>query len=245
MLTRPVGSAKALCRRLERDGADCVNLPVLAIRNFPAEEALIGLLASAVHVDAVVFASPTAVRACFRLCPQFRAPGWVFAQGPATARALLRKGLPSIQPEQGYTSEDLLLHPYFDAVAGKRVLRLSGQGGRDLLVSQLRARGCDASVIALYRRVPARWQKRQLDLIDTLVDPILVVTSAEALQVLVQRCVPEQWARIRRWRILVCSSRLEAAAYQQGFRRIHLARSAASADLRAGLLALAEASQGR
>jgi uroporphyrinogen-III synthase len=245
VLTRPVGSGKSLQLRLGSDGAHCVNLPVLAIRTLVASDALHAALDSAARADALVFASPNAVRACFRLCPQFRPRGLVFAQGPATAQALQRRGLQPIQPEHGFTTEDLLRHPFFAAVAGRRVLRLAGQGGRDLLVNSLRERGCDAAAIALYRRAPARWQKRHRDLIGTLVDPILVVSSAEVLDGLAAHCDGAQWARVRGWRILVSSPRLESAAGQLGFAHVHLARSAASADLRAGLLALTEASLGR
>jgi uroporphyrinogen-III synthase len=245
VLTRPVGSGKSLQHRLGGDGAHCVNLPVLAIRALPVSDALHAALDSAARADALVFASPNAVRACFRLRPQFRTRGLVFAQGPATAQALRRRGLQPIQPEHGFTTEDLLRHPFFAAVAGRRVLRLAGQGGRDLLVNSLRERGGDATAMALYRRAPARWHKRHRDLIETLVDPILVVSSAEVLEGLAAHCSPTQWARVRSWRILVSSPRLEVAAIQAGFARVYRASSAASADLRAGLLALTEASLGR
>jgi hypothetical protein len=72
-----------------------------------------------------------------------------------------------------------------------------------------------------------------------------VVSSAEVLEALPGRCDAAQWARVRRWRILVSSPRLEAAARLAGFTHVYVARSAASADLRAGLTALAEAPRGR
>jgi uroporphyrinogen-III synthase len=169
----------------------------------------------------------------------------VFAQGPATARALQRHGVDATLPDRGYTSEDLLSHNFFSAVDGKRVVRLAGQGGRDLLLSSLRARGCDASAIALYQRVPARWQQRHRDILHAYADPVLVISSAETLEGLRLRLVNAQWERLRNWRVLVSSVRLEAAALDAGCAHVHVARSAASADLRAGLMALTEASRGR
>jgi uroporphyrinogen-III synthase len=107
VLTRPVGSARSMQRSLLRAGARCVNLPLLSIRDLAASDALLAALAGAATADAVVFASPNAVRACYRLHPAFEAPALTFAQGPATARALRRRGVHAILPEQGFTSEDL------------------------------------------------------------------------------------------------------------------------------------------
>ncbi len=245
VLTRPVGSARSMQRSLMAAGARCVNLPVITIRDLPQSPALRTALTTAAGADALVFASPNAVHGCYRLLPRFRARGLVFAQGPATARALRRRGVDAILPDGGYTSEDVLRHNFFGVVAGKRVVRLAGQGGRDLLLSSLRARGCDASAIALYRRVPARWQQRHRDILRAYADPVLVISSAETLEGLRLRLVKVQWERLCGWRMLVSSARLEAAALDAGCAHVHVARSAASADLRAGLMALTEASRGR
>lgn len=245
VLTRPVGSARSLVRRWCSEGARCVNLPLVSIRPLPASHTLQAALAEAEHADAVVFASATAVRACFRLRPTFHAQGLVFAQGPATARALRRYGVEPILPEQGFTSEDLLRHPFFDTVAGKRVVRLAGLGGRDLLLEQLRAQGCSVSAVALYQRMPARWNRHHRQVLEQFSDPILVISSSEGLEILLRLLDAQQLKRVRRWRMLVSSARLEAAARAVGFDRVHRAASAASADLRAGLSTLTKASRGR
>lgn len=245
VLTRPVGSARALVRRCCGEGARCVNLPLMSIRALPATCALQAALANAEHADAVVFASATAVRACFRVRPGFHAPALAFAQGPATARALRRCGVEPILPDHGFTSEDLLRHPFFDTATGKRVVRLSGLGGRDWLLDRLRAQGSDASAIALYQRVPARWNRHHHQALGRFADPVLVISSSEGLEVLPRLLDAGQWERVQRWRVLVSSPRLEAAARAAGFKRVHRAASAASADLRAGLLTLAKASRGR
>ncbi len=245
VLTRPVGSARALVRRCRNEGARCVNLPLVSIRPLPSSGTLQAALAEAEHADAVVFASASAVGACFRLRPGFHAPGLVFAQGPATARALRRYGVEPILPEQGFTSEDLLLHPFFNSVAGKRVVRLAGLGGRDLLLDRLRAQGSNVSAVALYQRMPARWNRHHRQVLEQFSDPILVISSTEGLEILLRLLDTQQRKRLRRWRMLVSSARLEAAARAVGFDRVHRAASAASADLRAGLSTLAKASRGR
>lgn len=245
VLTRPVGAARSLIASLRAAGANCINLPVQSVRRLGVTPALLQDLAAAERADAIVFASPMAVRACYRLHPGFNAHGVVLAQGPATARVLRRHGVEAMVPSQGFTTEDLLQQPFFDRVKGRHVVRLAGQGGRDLLVNTLRASGARADAIALYQRVPARWTRQHRQWLSRLSDPVLVVTSTEALELLPRLLDAEQWERARRWRMLVSSPRLELAARSAGVQRVACAASAASADLRAGLLILAEASRGR
>lgn len=245
LLTRPVGSAPGFIRQLRLEGARALNLPLLSVRVLPDSAERQVALERAESADAVVFASPTAVRACFRLRPAFRARGCVFAQGPATARSLARHGVIATTPTQGYTTEDLLHLPFFQAPKDKRIVRLAGVGGRDLLLTALSALAAEASAIALYERVAARWSVHHRALLGRFDDPVLVISSAESLHELSARLAAAEWAALRHCRLLVSSARLRSAAHEIGFVRVQLAASAASADLRAGLLALANASRGR
>jgi uroporphyrinogen-III synthase len=240
VLTRPVGSAAALLRDLRADGAACANLPLFSVQALAPTPALAASLAMAERADALVFASPNAVRACWRLQPRFRARGVVFAQGPATARALRRRGVAPVVPERGFASEDLLAHAFFAEVAGRHVVRLAGRGGRDLLPRTLAARGARVDVLALYERVPAKWDRRHRDVLDRFADAWFVITSAEGLQQFAERV-----AAAPRRRLLVSSERLHAAAQAAGFARVRVAASAAAADLRAALGECNDAPAGR
>lgn len=245
VLTRPAGSAQTLARTLRAQGAHCINLPVLSIRPLAATASLLDALTRAEQADALVFASPNAVRYCWRLRADFRPRGLVFAQGPATAAALRRRGQACIVPRHGYTTEDLLQHEFFSDVAGKCIVRLAGIGGRDLLIGALRDRDADATAIALYQRQPARLDRRHHTALAAMTDPVLVVSSAETLALLPDIVDPAMWQRLRAGRLLVSSERLRAAAEHAGFTVICTAASAASADLRAGLSRFPDASQGR
>lgn len=57
-------------------------------------------------------------------------------------------------PASGFDSEAVLALPEFaeNAVRGKRVLVLRGDGGRDLLAETLRARGATVEYLSCYRR---------------------------------------------------------------------------------------------
>ena len=245
VLTRPAGSAVALSARWRAEGARCLNIPLISIRPRADDAALQIALADAERADALVFASPNAARCCLRLRADFRPHGRIFAQGPATAAVLHRHGLAASVPARGFTTEDLLHDDFFADVAGKRVLRLAGTGGRDLLLRSLRERGADAEAIALYRRVPARLDRRHHDALAAMPDPVVLISSAESLALLPPALGVAVWTRLRHCRVLVSSPRLHLAAREAGFQRIHDAASAASADLRAGLAELAEASRGR
>ncbi len=245
VLTRPVGAADAIMRRWRAEGARCINLPIFSIRDVSTSPELLDRLREAKAADALVFASPSAVAAWLRLAPGLQPTGRVFAQGPATARALRRAGIDATVPTQGFTSEDLLRDPYFMAVAGRRIIRLAGEGGRTLLLQTLVHAGADASAIALYRRLPARLDKRHRLALAALADPVLIVSSMDSLERLPTVIAELERDDLREGRLLVSSERLSARARALGFDRVHVADSAASADLRAGLECLTEASRAR
>ncbi len=245
VLTRPVGAAGAIMQRWRGEGARCINLPMFSIRDLPNSVQLQDRLRDAMAADALVFASPSAVAACLRLAPGFRPSGRVFAQGPATARALRGAGMDAAVPTHGFTSEDLLRDPYFAAVAGRRIIRLAGEGGRALLLQTLVDAGADASAIALYRRQPARLDQRHRLALAAFADPVLIVSSLDSLERLPAAFAELGRDDLRECRLLVSSDRLCARARALGFARVHAAGSAASADLRAGLEPLTEASRAR
>jgi uroporphyrinogen-III synthase len=107
--------------------------------------------------DAAVFASARAVESVFsrasvlglRLVP----PSRIFAVGPATARALRRRGWRATVPGK-HRAEDLA-----DAagdVKGLRIFLPRAQGGREVLPARLRARGARVDAVTAYRTVAER-----------------------------------------------------------------------------------------
>ncbi|ROR34395.1 uroporphyrinogen-III synthase [Inmirania thermothiophila] len=184
LVTRPAHQAEGLCRLIEAAGGQALRYPVIAIEPLPDD----GLLAERLRgADLAVFVSANAVReARARLGAGFRRPPGlrVAAVGEATARALAEAGLAAdVVPAQGADSEALLAEPALQDVAGRRVLVVRGEGGRELLAETLRRRGAEVAHVALYRRVRPplgpepllRW--RRAGLLD-----VALATSVEALE---------------------------------------------------------------
>ena len=155
--TRPAGQAEGLARELQALGAEVLNFPVIAIE--AADPAPLRALNLA-DFDLAFFVSPNAVEQTFKVCPPEEWPPAlrVATVGPASARALALQGYASvISPQSGFDSESVLALPEFcaEAVAGKRVLLLRGEGGRDLLAETLRERGATVAQVSCYRRLCA------------------------------------------------------------------------------------------
>ncbi len=81
----------------------------------------------------------------------------IAAVGNGTKRELESRGFVDVlAPEAGADSEALLALPEMQAVAGKRVLIVRGEGGRELLAESLTARGAQVEYFECYRRVAPR-----------------------------------------------------------------------------------------
>jgi uroporphyrinogen-III synthase len=104
--------------------------------------------------------------------------------GAGSAREVARFGIRDvIAPTERHDSEALLALPRMQAMAGKRVVILRGDGGRELLGDTLTARGAKVEFLTCYRRgkpdmdatpILQLWANRQLDAIT--------VTSSEGLR---------------------------------------------------------------
>lgn len=182
------------------------------------------------QADAVVFASSNGVRALGSAAADWRWPPVVVAQGPGTAAALAWIGRASIMPASPYDSEATIAMPEWSGRPGK-VLRVSGESGRELFVETLRARGWEAEPLVVYRRVRVAlsgrmracwrgWRGRRL----------LVATSGEALKALHAGLGPD-WTALGRTEIIVPSARIAAMAEAFGVPIVHRAASAARADV--------------
>ncbi|MHA6999469.1 uroporphyrinogen-III synthase [Aeromonas schubertii] len=149
-----------------------------------------------------------------------------FAVGEASAEALRESGVPALWPDDP-RSEGLLALPGLHRIAGKRVLILRGNGGRELIVDTLRERGADVTCLSVYRRhYPAQdgealcqeWQHAGLD--------SLLVTSGELLETLLA-LVPAHYREwLLRLPLFVPSPRIAEQAAQAGFLDITTARGA-------------------
>lgn len=231
VITRPVGSAGPLVRQVRAAGGVPVLLPGMALRGAPDAGAARAALLAALGDELLVFTSPTAVRFAARLAP-LRTSADVLAVGQGTARALRRHGVGAPLVPRRQDSEGLLGHPALAAVRGRRVALIGAPGGRGVLGRELTARGAHLREVHVYRRVPARLDRRHIDALAGLPPSACVLlSSAEAVRNLHGQLPPQARARWLAATAVVSSERLAAAAHAAGFARIVLAASALSTDL--------------
>lgn len=158
VVTRPAGQAEGLCDALSALGARPLRFPLLTIA--PVEDtAPIDAVAGRLdEFSLAFFVSPNAV--AFGLEALSRRAPWpaglrVATVGKGSEAALAAHGHHQvIAPDSGFDSEAVLALPEFQApaVAGKAVLILRGDGGRDLLGDSLRERGARVEYLTCYHR---------------------------------------------------------------------------------------------
>ena len=231
VITRPAGTAAALARQVRGLGGVPLLLPGLALRGSTDAAAARAGLHAALRDELLVFTSPAAVRHAAALAP-LQTTATVLAVGQGTARALRRYGIDGPLAPSRQDSEGLLEHPALQDLCGRRVALIGAPGGRGALREQLTARGAQLRELHVYRRVPARLDRRHVDaLLQLPASARVLLSSAEALQNLQQLLPPPAWARLCAATAVVSSERMLASARAAGFSRIALAASALSADL--------------
>ena len=158
VVTRPAGQADGLCAALEALGAEPLCFPLLTIAPVADPAPLQAMARRLGEFSLAFFVSPNAVR--FALDAMLPVAPWpaglkVATVGKGSEAALAERGFTGvIAPSIGFDSESVLALPAFqvDAVDGRRVLVLRGDGGRDLLGDTLTARGARVEYLTCYHR---------------------------------------------------------------------------------------------
>jgi uroporphyrinogen-III synthase len=238
LVTRPELQAASLCRLLQAQGADTLQLPAIDIKPLPDARERIGALDA---FDIFLFTSANAVRYGVPLLGR-RHGSTVAAIGPATARALGEQGCAAtLQPQGGYTSEALLAHPRFEHLAGQQILLIKGADGRQVLEQELARRGARVTALAVYERVPANPSPQ--DLAATLAQfaagrlQVITATSLDIGRRLLEIVPDELRTHFEKALWLVPGERVAAGLRQRGMHGPMLtAASAEDHDLVAALL---------
>ena len=158
VVTRPAGQADGLCAALKALGAEPLCFPLLTIAPVADPAPLQAMARRLGEFSLAFFVSPNAVR--FALDAMLPVAPWpaglkVATVGKGSEAALAERGFTGvIAPSIGFDSESVLALPAFqvDAVDGRRVLVLRGDGGRDLLGDTLTARGARVEYLTCYHR---------------------------------------------------------------------------------------------
>jgi uroporphyrinogen III methyltransferase/synthase len=147
VVTRPAGQAERLAALVSAAGGRPFLFPAIEIERLPELP-----LPRLEEFDLAVFVSPTAAECAFERIRHAGVP--VAAVGGGTRRTLQALGAREVlAPESGADSEALLALPELHEVAGKRILIVRGEGGRELLADTLAARGARTEYLECYRRM--------------------------------------------------------------------------------------------
>lgn len=226
LVLRPQPQADTLAAALRAAGHRPVLCPLLTIT--PGRE--LDHLAEQLAWAELVIA--TSAHAVYQAEHRLRAlgltwpPGPCLAVGAATASAWQECGRAALVPEDP-RSEGLLRLPQLAQVAGRRILILRGNGGRELLAERLRQRGADLRHCECYQRhYPARpgpalfaeWRTAGVDSV--------IISSGELFSRLLQLAPPDQLEWLHSLLFIVPSPRVAALVQAGGCAHIHTAQGA-------------------
>ncbi len=231
LVTRPAHQAQSLCQRIQVLGGIPLQYPAIDIQAIVPNDDLQRCLDRIRHYDLAIFISANAVR--YGLPPLLALGDLashlkLAAVGQSTAKAMRSlHSAPHWVPKQSFNSEGLLALPQLQNMRHQHVVIFRGEGGREYLAEQLRARGAQVDYVNLYRRcLPQPHQADHPWLKNGAVDSI-VMTSGEGLQNFLILTGNPAWLRDKNW--VVISPRL-AKAVTQAHMRGHIAVAPSSDD---------------
>jgi len=238
VITRPRAQADALARQVEAIGREAVILPLLEIAPLPDQTELSRTLSGLRRYAMVAFVSPNAIDAAFAHIADWPREVTLAVLGEGSRAALARHGLHagnanivSPQDPSRSDSENLLQSLDLAALAGKEVLIVRGESGRELMADGLRAAGARVTTVAAYRRsVPRMTPELRARLLSLLEgDNDWIITSSEALRGLLalvaELGAPEYVAKMQQQRVIIPHARIAETAKSLGLTRLSLCGS--------------------
>jgi uroporphyrinogen-III synthase len=242
VITRPRQQAEPLARAVAALGRTPVLLPLLEISPLPEDSAacaeLRRVLADLASYALVAFVSPNAIDAVFAHIGHWPEGVEIAVVGEGSRAALAKHGVAGgtvrihCPPDPAHSdSEHLLQSLDLGRLAGRRVLVVRGDGGRELMPDALRGAGAAVETVTAYRRaVPALTPDLAAQLAGLLAGPNdWIITSSEALRGLVSLVerldANELQHQLRHQRLIVPHVRIHETARALGFTRLALSGS--------------------
>ena len=222
---------------LRAAGMDAVGLPLIDIRRVADTQPMQQAWRDLPGLTLVMFVSANAVLHFMQQRPADAAwPAQVLAAstGPGTSAALHAAGLPAaalLEPAGPvYDSEALWQQLQGRAWAGRRVLVVRGEQGRDWLADRFSQAGATVAFVAAYRRRLPRLAAAEQRLLDqALQQPVSCLwlfSSAQAVDHLGRLAPTADWSRCS---AVASHPRIVAAARQLGFADVALGELTAAA----------------
>lgn len=235
LITRPAGKADNLLAALDESGIAYLYQPLITTAQVmlkPQDQQLLQ------QADMLIFVSVSAVSCLQNQTDAALLKASVFAVGETTASAIQRWLACEVIIPEDQRSEGLLQLAQMQQVAGKKIVVVRGNAGRELMKQTLTARGATVRYVQSYKRVPLpldgallcqQWQQAGIHCI--------VATSNEILQQLfsVVGTGHQQWLQQCDW--ILVSPRMQDSALELGIaaERITLADNANDSALLAAI----------
>lgn len=233
VVTRPRDQAAQLMQKIEQQGGNPLLFSLLEIKPAGDQVALQEQIHRLPQADIIIFISPNAVKYGMAAIGRLPESKQIVAVGHGTARSLQELGVRDVLvPTERQDSEGVLALPALQNVAGKQVMILRGDGGRELLGDTLKQRGADVEYVTCYLRSKPNFDATQL--LSAQPD-VLIVTSSEALRHLYGLIRDTLLDKA----LFVIHERIAAAARELGWREVRVA-GAGDDDMLAGLIAWAK-----
>jgi len=237
IVTRPAAQAGAWVAALQALGQDAVALPLIGIGP-PADLAPVRLAWQLLpRCSLAMFVSANAVSHFFAAANgPWPAGVRAGSTGPGTSAALREAGVPHAQLVEPaaeapqFDSEALWARLAGEDWAGRRVLVVRGEDGRDWLAETLRGRGAEVEFVAAYRRhAPQPGPEGRALLAAAMAAPaahLWLFSSSEALGHLRTLAPAANWGAAR---AAASHPRIVQAARELGFGQVLLAAPAPAA----------------
>ena len=221
-------------------GASPIVFPAIVILPPSDRAALDAAHARLDDYDFAVFVSANAVEYGLPSAASWPARLVAFVPGPGTAEALTAAGIRDVRvPATKFDSDGMLALSELARLQGKRIIVFRGEGGRDVLVDALRARGASVDVVGCYRRAaPSSGSEGLVEALRERRVHAITVTSSEGVENLWSVLGAEGRRLLGRHPVFAPHARIAARVRALGLRAIQT--EGGDAGLIAGLLQWAE-----
>lgn len=237
LVTRPDERGKQLVDLLNQSGVVALHLPLFTFEKGNDLENLPSKLSQLNAGDYVFLVSKSAVDFSVNTLKeigfQWREDMQYFTVGQRTAQYFASQSERAIYyPIAQENSEGLLALPAMQQLAGKQILILRGNGGREYFSEQATERGAKVEAIECYRRVPISYNnEEQTSICKRSGVDTLVATSLDILYALIEFVPENEQNWLKSCRLVTVSSRIAEAAKQQGWQKILLSPKADNQSL--------------
>lgn len=242
LVTRPEHQVAELNRLIQASSGVNINFPVIDVRAKPLSEQETLCLEKIESFDYIFFISVNAVNFALQAIDgkiERLQKAKVVAVGKATANALTEKGIMKIiRPEKGFNSEAILAMPEFQSLSKECCLVFRGDGGRELLATELRARGASVTYVEVYQKLLTAPGTQDVGkyLLNNEFAAVLIYSVVALNNLLLLLAEDKIKKQLLITPVVVISQRVYLAAKESGFTQIIIAAEASDAAMVNALL---------